>query len=63
MVTRMPDQPAPQPVPVTPTPDDTAADLGTLEDMGVVDPQPTPSPEPPPPPTQTLDAPDEPPAE
>lgn len=49
--------------PVTPPADDTAADLDTLEDMGVVDPQPTPSPEPPPPPVQTLDAPGELPAE
>lgn len=53
----MPDQPAP--VPVTPVVDESAADLGTLEDMGVVEPQPTPSPEPPPPSTQSLSAPED----
>ncbi|WP_275558472.1 hypothetical protein [Streptomyces sp. 5-6(2022)] len=42
------EQPAPQPA--VPIPDTTAADMGTLVGMGVVDPQPTPSPEPPPPP-------------
>lgn len=41
-------QPAPQPA--TPRVDETAADMGTLVDMGVVEPQPEPSPEPPPPP-------------
>ncbi|MEU1663539.1 hypothetical protein ABZ547_07985 [Streptomyces sparsogenes] len=42
------EQPAPQPA--TPVTDTTAADMGTLVNMGVVDPQPEPSPEPPPPP-------------
>ncbi|MGW7617442.1 hypothetical protein ACWGLG_16550 [Streptomyces antimycoticus] len=42
------EQPAPQPA--VPIPDTTAADMGTLVGMGVVEPQPEPSPEPPPPP-------------
>ncbi|MGW5928091.1 hypothetical protein ACWF2L_17845 [Streptomyces anulatus] len=48
--------PAPEPTPVQPRPDDTAADTGTLVDMGVVEEQPTP-PEPDPAPA------DEPPAD
>ena len=42
------EQPAPQPA--VPIVDETAADMGTLVDMGVVEPHPEPSPEPPPPP-------------
>lgn len=38
------------PQPAVPIVDETAADMGTLVDMGVVEPQPEPSPEPPPPP-------------
>src|SRR5438874_12503993 len=57
MVNRMPDQPAP--VPVTPRGDESAAGLGTLEDMGIVEPQSAPSPEPPQPPVYPLSAPGE----
>ena len=42
------EQPAPQPA--TPIVDETAADMGTLVSMGLVDPPPQPSSEPPPPP-------------
>lgn len=42
------EQPAPQPA--VPPVDLTAADLGTLVDMGVVDAPPEPAPAPPPPP-------------
>ncbi|MDH6224371.1 hypothetical protein [Streptomyces sp. MJP52] len=42
----MPDEPAqPTPVPVVRPIDDTAADAGSLEDMGVIPPQPTPGPQ------------------
>lgn len=42
------EQPAPQPA--TPRVDETAADMGTLVSMGVVEPQPIPCSDPPPPP-------------
>ncbi|MCD9196089.1 hypothetical protein [Streptomyces albireticuli] len=49
----MPDQ-QPTPVPAQPrTPP--AADLGTLENLGFIDPQPEPSPEPPTPPLDGYD--------
>ena len=45
----MPDQPTQPdphaPIPVTRPIDDTAADAGSLEDMGVIPPQPTPGPQ------------------
>ncbi|MFE3485077.1 hypothetical protein [Streptomyces griseus] len=39
----MPSAPTPEPTPVQPRPDDTAADTGTLVDMGVIEEQPTPT--------------------
>ncbi|MEV5680954.1 hypothetical protein [Streptomyces sp. NPDC052179] len=45
----MPTTPAPEPIPVQHRPDDTAADTGSLVDMGVVEEQPEPpAPEEPP---------------
>ncbi|MBO0654221.1 hypothetical protein J1792_16010 [Streptomyces triculaminicus] len=48
----MPEQPAPVPVQPRMTP---AVDMGTLEDLGLAEPQPEPSPEPPPPPLDGYD--------
>ncbi|MDW4900676.1 hypothetical protein RB625_19895 [Streptomyces californicus] len=39
----MPSAPVPEPIPMQPRPDDTAADTGTLVEMGVVEEQPTPA--------------------
>lgn len=38
----------PEPRPVTPRTDESAADMGSLIDLGLAEEQPTPSPEPPP---------------
>jgi hypothetical protein len=42
--------PDPAPRPVTPRPDPAGADLGSLVELGLAEPQPEPSSEPPPPP-------------
>lgn len=50
----MPDDEQSAPVQVTRPLDDTAADMGTLIGMGLVEEQPVPSPDPPPPPVYDL---------
>jgi hypothetical protein len=47
----------PDPIPVQPRRDETAADSVTLEEMGVIPEQPVADPEPPPPPVYELDSP------
>lgn len=48
----------PDPIPAQPQHDNTAADAGTLEQMGRIDPQPVGDPEPPAPPVyEPLDSP------
>ncbi|MCM8548878.1 hypothetical protein [Streptomyces sp. STCH 565 A] len=52
--------PDPQPVPVRPRPDDAAADMGSLVELGMAPEQPEPSLPGQPPPSDDLDPPEEP---